>query len=227
MKILNYILIVLILFLFYNNLLAINNPIETAGKNSGLPGEFSTELGFNARNLGMGKTGVGDSYDSSAIYYNPAGLGFLNYAEFSAMYSLLYLTGKYFAIGYVHPFSKNDTVGVGVNGIFVGDIERFDDFGFISGSSYSYNDTCFAIGYSRRMNKKICVGVNLKIASQIFDTKNDFGLGLDMGIMMKLLKNLQWGLVIQNIVGPTLKLETKEEKYPFNAKLGTAINLLK
>lgn len=218
----------LVLFAVWaSGLWGLNNPLETTGKNSGLSGEFSTELGFNARNLGMGKAGVGDSSDSSVLYYNPAGLSFLNYAEFSAMYSLLYLTGKFFAIGYVHPFTEENTVGVGIDGVLIGDIEKMDSFGFPMGSSYSYSDNCFTLSYARKLNRKFSAGLNFKIVSQIFDTKNDFGVGLDFGALFRMNSHFQAGFVVQNIAGPSLKLESETEKYPFNIKLGTAISLLK
>ncbi len=213
-------------FFLSNSLFAVSSIFETTGKNSGLPGEFSTEYGFNARNLAMGKTGVGDSSDSSTIYYNPAGMGFLNYAEMSVMYSLLYLGGNYFSAGYVHPFTQNDVIGFGVTGVFIGGVERLDDFGLSAGGDYSYSDNCFMLAYSRKLTQKLSMGADFKIASQFFDSKNSFGVGLDLGVMFRVSKYFQAGLALQNIIGPYIKLEETTEKYPFNFKIGTATSLL-
>ncbi len=85
--------ILLILILFQN---------PTASQDKGTTGATFLKLGAGARAIGMGSAFTGLSDDASAIYWNPAGLGFTKRWELSFNYQKHFADFDYQAFFFSH-----------------------------------------------------------------------------------------------------------------------------
>ena len=74
-------------------------------------GDFLT-LGVGARPLGMGGSFAAIADDSTAAYWNPAGLGRLRHSEAAFMHSSLGKLDSYDFVNYVHPIGGAASLGL-------------------------------------------------------------------------------------------------------------------
>lgn len=121
-------------------------------------------IGPNSLNAGMGETGTGMINDASAMFWNPAGLGFQKGNQVSITHSpwlpglglsdLFYdfLAGKYYVK------KLKGTIGVSITYLNIGKIIRTDEFGNEIGD-YQAFDGALAVGYGTKVTKDLGVGV--------------------------------------------------------------------
>ncbi len=121
-------------------------------------------IGPNSLNAGMGETGTGMINDASAMFWNPAGLGFQKGSQVSITHSpwlpglglsdLFYdfLAGKYYMK------KLKGTLGVSITYLNIGKIIRTDEFGNEIGD-YQAFDGALAVGYGTKVTKDLGVGI--------------------------------------------------------------------
>ena len=166
-------------------------------------GEFLT-LGVGARPLAMGGSYAAISDDSTAAYWNPAGLGKLNRAEGTFMHSTLSGLDSYDFFNYVRPFGESGVFGlswlrVGVDDIKVVRVTRASQPVSINNppkivDTFSNVDNAFLLSYGRKISfnlssgtrpRKLAllVGTNVKFIYIASYKRNALGLGGDCGIL--------------------------------------------
>jgi hypothetical protein len=137
------------------------------------------------------------SNNSSAIFYNPAGLGQIKYREFSAFYSpspygLSEL--KTGALSYAEPFS------FGVFGLAA------KTYGF-----ELYKETNIILSYGNNFKGRIFYGLNVNYFNiNIKNYNSASSFGLDVGSMAYINEYLRWGFFAKNLTGSTIG-ESKEK----------------
>ena len=159
-------------------------------------GDFLT-LGVGARPLGMGGSFAAIADDSTATYWNPAGLGSLRHSEIAFMHSSLGELDSYDFVNYIHPIGKNESIGlswlrVGIDDIpitslrvasrSIGPTNRPEIRG-----TFSSTNNAFLLSYGRRVgfnlsSKRIdlLVGGNAKlIYVSALANRNAIGVGGD------------------------------------------------
>ncbi len=166
-------------------------------------GEFLT-LGVGARPLALGGSYVAIADDSTAAYWNPAGLGKLTRSEATFMHSTLFGLDSYDFFNYVRPFGKSGVFGlswlrVGVDDIKVTKVVRplqpvgINNRPEIDGS-FSNVDNAFLFSYGRKLKfnlpsgtkqrqVELLIGANLKFIYIASYRRNALGLGGDCGIL--------------------------------------------
>ena len=127
-------------------------------------GDFLT-LGVGARPLGMGGSFAAIADDSTAAYWNPAGLGRLRHSEAAFMHSSLGELDSYDFVNYVHPIGGAASLGlswlrVGIDDIPITTLPR--PASPVSPANrprqvgtFSSTDNAFFLSYGRQ------IGVNL------------------------------------------------------------------
>lgn len=121
-------------------------------------------IGPNSGNAGMGETGTGLINDASAMFWNPAGLGFQKGIQVTITHSPWlpglglsdlfydYLSGKYYMK------KIRGTLGVSITYLNIGKIIQTDEFGNEIGS-YQAFDGALAVGYGTKVTKDLGVGI--------------------------------------------------------------------
>jgi len=178
-----------------------------------------------ARPLGLGGTFIGVADDGNAIYWNPAGLPYLNREEFHFMYSNLYgINIKNFYFSYTRPLMKKLALGV-----------DWFRYGFNDNElDFSRNRWNVSIGYA--INKYLSLGSNVKFLMSHTGFEhayygNGWGMGLDFGMLanyrfssVPLLKELRAGLVVYDATDSWLSYDTgtREKIFPRSIRFGGA-----
>ncbi|MDZ7264400.1 MAG: PorV/PorQ family protein [candidate division KSB1 bacterium] len=217
-------------------LLALQLLFESArAQNEGFAGTHSNfRLGVGARALALGNAYVAEPADATTIYWNPAGLDFIQRKNVSLFYTNLLAGSQYYFLGYVHPTIAFGTLGVGLINIGVGGIEETDE-NAVSGGIATYSNYQLLFSYGKQLPWDVAVGLNLKIDHQDFSNflltdvgTSATGIGADVGILYRpsatsfLMRGLSLGLTVQNLVGSRLKMDTGTDAYPINVRFGVA-----
>jgi len=205
-------------------------------------------IGPNSLNAGMGETGTGMINDASAMFWNPAGLGFQKGTQVSITHSpwlpglglsdLFYdfLAGKYYMK------KLKGTLGVSITYLNIGKIIQTDEFGNEIGN-YQAFDGALAVGYGTKVTRDLGVGVVTRfIYSKLAvdpvageqGTGTAYDLSFDLSMLwrpsktkMKFLNNkFGFGVNLSNI-GPKVTYVDNDQADPLptNLRLGFAYDI--
>ncbi|MFO7675441.1 MAG: hypothetical protein R6X12_03890 [bacterium] len=170
-------------------------------------GDFE-RLGTSARSLGMGGAAVTTSLGPAAIYYNPAraglpgraGLVFMHSEDFSGLVKHNYLAAAF-------P-SERQSVGVAVlhNGIPGIRLTALPDSTRPPGPDnrpytvrvVSANQLVGYVNYARTIIPELSVGGNAKVIYQDLGVGNCFGMGIDIGLLVRPGAGVDVGLRARN-----------------------------
>ena len=182
------------------------------------------KLGAGARPSAMGNCYVGIADDSTAIYWNPAGLAQIDAKNGTAslMHAVWFEEILYDWASYAVPIRNWGVFGIGVQYLSYGSIDQTDNTGLNTGT-FSPTDMAISLAWAKKI-KGFDVGLNIKyISSKIVNTATAYAA--DLGVMKKLMDNkLSLGLAVQNM-GTALKYVTDNEPLPFNIKAGGAYKI--
>lgn len=210
------ILIVLIMF--------VSKAYSQSGE-GGEPGAFMKN-GFGARPNSLGNSYTAISNDASAIFYNPAGLSSVNKFQVMGMYSNLFGSVEglnYGNIGVSKGFEFG-TMGLGVIYSSVSDIPYVENVSGPSGETFSDNEMAVILSYSRIVTDNLQIGVNGKFIRHTIAGFEASGIGFDVALLTTFSEKLKMGLMIQDAIGATIKLNGREDTYISKFKLGIAYN---
>ncbi len=195
---------------------------------SASPGDAGSEgpfaFGVEARAVSLGRAYTGIAEDASVVYWNPAGLAYLEQKEIASLYTPLYDRTDYGFLSFVYPVSKFETIGIGLMGITVRDIPKTDEYDNRIGEFYDLQ-LQLLLGYSRVWWNNLAAGINLKLYHHMLDTYNGTGFGLDAGVYYDagdFLPGLTAGLKFTNALPPRVTLISEPDVYPLNVRLGAA-----
>jgi len=162
------------------------------------PGKAQFEnIDMGARAVGLNGAFTSLSNNSLAIFYNPAGLGQLNYRDFSVFYNpapfgLTELSSAAFT--FAEP-TKYGVLGAALR-----------SYGFDL-----YKETGVMVSYGNKYKNRVFYGANINLYHlniQNYGSATSFGL--DVGAMAYINKYLRWGFFGKNITGSTIG--TSKEK---------------
>ncbi len=187
-----------------------------SGDDAGTSGAQFLKLGAGARATSMGNAFAGVADDSTAIYWNPAGINLIDGKAISVTHNIMYEDIYYDWVSVVKPI-EGGKLGVGIQYLSYGSIIGRDDTGLATGN-FKPNDLAVSISYGRTFGE-ILTGINLKyISAKIVDTAVAYAV--DIGGMYKLMDNkLSVGVVLQNL-GSELKYVNESDPLPLNIKVG-------
>ncbi|MCF7885071.1 MAG: PorV/PorQ family protein [Candidatus Marinimicrobia bacterium] len=150
----------------------------------------TTTANFLEIGIGSDGTAMGDAYVSvpgglSSIYWNPAGLAFMekNHALFMQQPWLVGITLNAAAAAYVNPYIG--TLSVGLYNMDYGKMDVTTlDMQEGTGEKFSADDYCFSFSYSRKLAQWFAFGASGKyIVSQIWHEKAS-AMAVDLGVLV-------------------------------------------
>lgn len=185
--------------------------------------------GVGARALALGNAFVAVADDPSAVYWNPGGLDFMQKKSASFYFSSLGFGSTQNFVGLVYPTLSIGTFGFGWIRFGTDQIEQRDEFSFQDGTGdYSLNQ--FLFSYGKQLKNDLSAGINVKFenSSFSFGGLSDTGVGADVAVLYRpqfdsaLLRDLSFGVNIQNVISPKSRLVSVSESSPLAFKLGLA-----
>ena len=189
-----------------------------ADSDAGRESVFSVGVGGRALGMGGGFTSLAD--DATSVYFNPAGLGLLEYQELTFMHMDLFEGTKLNFGSWVAP-GKNYGVGIGYMRIGTDDLIRMQNFVPLGTFDYSQSQFLFSIG--AKAGKNVAIGGTVKAVNQEIDMESDWAMGVDAGMIIMPHKNVRIGIAARDAVTPTIKLRTVEEETPTSVAGGIGI----
>jgi hypothetical protein len=208
----------------YASLLAIFMTASAAAQLGGTAGAF-TRLGFGARAQGMGNAMTAVNTGIISALYNPALTPFQTGHVLYGNYSLLSLDRKFNQVSYTQNFILRkkgankysfdpdvlSVAGVSAGWTNAGDatVQGYDNDGFKTGM-LSVFENQFFLNFGTRFTERLSAGFNAKFyysgfhgklsSSSAVESVTSSGFGGDVGILYQVTKNLNAGLVIQELL---------------------------
>jgi len=143
------------------------------------------EIGVGATGNAMGDAMVANVRDLSAMYWNPAGLAYLEKSEAMFMHQpwVVDISHTFTGVGLVLP--GIGTLGLGMTYLGYGDMAVTTvEFPEGTGESFTANDFAVNLSFSRRLVQWFAFGASAKfVNSQIWHTKAN-AMAVDLGVIV-------------------------------------------
>lgn len=209
-------------------LLSLSASVQAAfsDKAAGTRGGQFLKLPVGAKAIGMGEAATAVADDANAVYYNVAGLAFLDKKSGEYMFSKYVEETSYHWVGFGMPISeKAGSFGIGFQYFTAGDIDETDIRASKVGT-FNPSDLAVNLAYARHiMGPEHSIGLNLKIInSKIKESASTVAVDLGAQCRKFMDGKLLLGAAVQNL-GGSLKFETESSKLPILIKLGTGYKI--
>jgi hypothetical protein len=179
----------------------------------------------SARILSLGKTCVALTGDISSIYFNPASLAYINPQQIVFSDALLPLGATMGWFGYARPTKEYGNFGVYLNGLYSGKMEITDEWGNKKGDKFSEYNILASLNYAKEISYNFGFGFSYKLIYHQISSYSGIGHGLDAGFLFFGNNPLSFGISLQNLLPPRIKLIEETERYPVGIKGGIAYRL--
>jgi len=177
-------------------------------------------MGAGARAMGMGGAFTAVSNDGSSVFYNPAGLGFLEYRELTVFNTSLYENTNYTFGSFTFPILGLGAFGI--SGIRLGtdNIVFRDRLGVLSENDYSIGQ--YWMSYGIKLFDFVSIGTNLKFLNQSLGSYSSSSGSFDLALLANYRNKLFFGVNAQDILAGELKLGSTGDDIRYNIKGGLA-----
>lgn len=206
-------------------------PVFAKADNGGVENIFY--YGTGVRALGMGHAYCAVADDSSAIYWNPGGMGLLQYNEIMGLHANLFYGTIYDSALFAYPTKQLGTYCIGITRVGTGDLTFRDSHNVMIDSGLSSAQWQFVLGYGLGRDWPVSFGAVIKINSLAFNQYSDANISFDTGLLLKFygphwnqiirqfqVPNLAMGVNLKDFFSTPVRLGLKNESEPWNLKIG-------
>ncbi len=136
---------------------------------------------MSARAAALGGSYSTNNDDVDVLFYNPAGMGFLekNPVSFSFVKHLMDI--NLFSLAYSTEFENIGRFGTAIKYINYGSFDEADEFGNRTGE-FNAGELAFILGYTNEFSENFYYGANAKVIYSSIADKSSSAVGLDLGI---------------------------------------------
>lgn len=207
-------------------------------RNPGGDAAVPSSWGLGARAEALGRAYASLADDAAALYWNPAGLAFLERTEVSFAYGAPFREVGGVALGdavVAKPliYSMGEEAGgVGSLGTLAaalafrraGGIVEANEAG-PTGRTFADTDVELYLGYAHTLGDKGAFGLTLKNVTRKTADYSDSGFGLDLGGTFEPLTDLTLGAVLRNVIAPNIRLKALKNAPPLTLEIGAGYDL--
>jgi tetratricopeptide (TPR) repeat protein len=161
--------------------------------------KFNKNPGTRAMGMGNAFTAVAD--DTSAMYWNPAGLDQIGDMKFHFLHDDLSLDRRFNEISMVFPKVLGGTIGFNYEKFEVNGIKEYVNtngtdqlVGF-----FDETETAFKLSYGNQITKWVALGLTMKYLDQGLKNFSASGFGMDAGMLFTIQERLSFGLTIRDL----------------------------
>ncbi len=187
------------------------NNVAVAG-DAGRESPFSVGIGARALAMGGAFTSLAD--DATAVFYNPAGLASLDRRQVSFMHMTMLEGASFDYAGYAHPDSALGGFGIAYLHLGTDDIIRRRDF--VEIGRFDYATSLVLLSYGGAVMNDLNLGASAKVLHQSLADFSDYGVGLDFGAHGRVYRDVFAGLMIRDLIPPSIELGATSETVPLS-----------
>ena len=178
-------------------------------------------LGLGAREIALGGTGVAGSGGTAAIFWNPALLALTDRAEIQLFHTALFMDTRYEYVAAAFPTTSAGVFGIGLGDLASGKFIRYRS-DFSDDGTFSSRQNQLSLSYGFLPYKSIAIGMAVKGVLFDIDRYRDSGFGIDFGLSYRppFLGGLTTGLRVSDILGPRIRLDRTEQRFPYAVRVG-------
>ena len=176
------------------------------------------------RGLALGGAFSSIADDSSATFYNPAGIVQLHGSFGEIYYAMLDLDRSYMFLSYASPVTKRLAVGGYLMQYVIDDIVGHDEIAFSTGT-FNITSTVTAFSVAYKFSRQWGAGLNFKMLQQDFRENQADAFGFDFGILYGVEDNLKASLVFRDISETFSWDSGYEEEVPMLTQFGVSYKI--
>jgi hypothetical protein len=203
-------------------LLAFLLPLGAWAGEPGSAGLLSLRLGMGARNGAMGETGVANSPDATAAFWNPASLAYVDATQISVQHSSHFSLFRKESLALAHP-TKWGSFGLHFGGFYPKDeLIRTDEPAGVGLGTFQPYTVAVSGSYARAVGE-FSLGVSSRFVYQRIDLYDGMGVAFDIGAahQSSTIEGLAFGAMVQNL-GSDFTLEEDPFPLPTTVRMGGA-----
>ncbi len=195
-----------------------------ANSKIGTSGAQFLKIGAGARSTAMGDAFVGIADDVNAVYYNPAGLGFLEKPEITAMRTQWFQGMNYDFGALIFPTTRG-SLGLSISTLKADDLEKRDVDESYQGN-FETLDAAYALSYGRKMGDNWSLGLTGRYLKQEIDHVSAGAWGGDLGIYKRMTSRpMTLGIAVKNL-GTSIKFVDESDPQPMTIDAGAGTKFL-
>jgi len=180
------------------------------------------QLDMSPRAASLGGSFVSNSDDPDVIFYNPAGMEFLDKSPVSFSFVKYLLDINFASLAYSTEIKGIGRVGAAVRYANYGSFTEADEYGNITGN-YNVNEAAFLVGYSNLLDENFSYGANLEFIYSKIAEYTSTGIALDLGLHYSIPSNLiDIGFSVLNFGTQMSSYISTKEKLPTMVALGVS-----
>ncbi len=183
------------------------------------------DVDMSARAAALGGSFSTNNDDVDVLFYNPAGMGFLEKDPVSFSFVKHLMDINLFSLAYSTEFENIGRFGTAIKYINYGTFDGADEFGNKTGE-FGAGELAFILGYTNEFTENFYYGANAKVIYSSIETKSSSAIGLDLGINYEIPKQqLNLAAAVLNL-GTQLSsyIDTKED-LPLDVTIGISKRL--
>lgn len=163
-------------------------------------------MDMSARAAALGGSFVTNNDDVDVIFFNPAGMGFLEKDPVSFSFVKHLMDINLFSLTYSTEFENIGRFGTGIQYINYGSFDEADEFGNITGE-FGAGELAFLVGYTNEFMANFYYGANAKFIYSSIADKSSSAIGLDLGV------NYEFPELMLNLGASVLNMGTQLSSY--------------
>ena len=163
-------------------------------------------LDMSARAAGLGGSFVTNNDDVDVIFFNPAGLGFLEKDPVSFSFVKHLMDINLFSVTYSTEFENIGRFGAGVKYINYGTFDEADANGNITGE-FGAGELAFLLSYTNKFMANFYYGATGKFIYSSIADQSSSAIGLDLGL------NYEFPDIMLNLGASVLNIGTQLSSY--------------
>jgi hypothetical protein len=176
------------------------------GQRAGTSSMTFLKIGIGARAEGMGGAFVGMAKNVDALFWNPAGIGWIKKPQFAFHYLSWPADIYYAAVGAAFPLRRWGTVGIVLGNLGTDEmVERTEYLPEGTGNTFIYSDAFAGITYSYLFIDRFAAGAGVKLVREDLAGIHMWGAMMDLGTCYYTgYRDLTFAVTLVNF-GPNLR----------------------
>jgi hypothetical protein len=183
------------------------------------------DVDMSARAAALGGSFVTNNDDVDVLFYNPAGMSFLEKNPISFSFVKHLMDINLFSLAFSTEFEDIGRFGTAIKYINYGTFDKADEFGNRTGE-FGAGELAFILGYTNEFSENFYYGANAKVIYSSIADESSSAVGVDLGINYEIPKQkLNLAAAVLNL-GTQLSsyIDTKED-LPLDVTMGISKRL--